>query len=324
MKVKTLLTSIKFRCSILLVGILGSCSSGDDQFPAPVVELDYSAPITLTGLVEDTGEISTRGTGAIEGTSKEFTVSLFRADETYTDAYISGPHAATITSGSTFGTGLYYQSGAMMTKLIGVYPAVDGVVNTWDATSRRVTYPSIDGATDIMTSGLVEGSKSSPMGGITFVHLLTQIKITLVATTEGVGKWGNVTSVAVGGKKQSITIQLPVGTATAGAGASIYSTEGADDLTVTTSTGGTPTATTPTTTEKTFGYAMFAPSTEKEELVLTVATSVVSSLNVKTKSQQFLPGYTYELKLNFTATQITLSAVTITLWGAGAGQSITL
>jgi len=313
------------RSSALLLVILASCSSNDDPFPASVIELDYSAPISLIGSVENTDEISTRGVGAIEGTGKELSISLFRADETYGATYASGPHAAAVTSGSSFDTGLYYQGeSTKKTKLIGVYPAVDGTTVTWDADNCRVSYPAIDGATDIMASSLIEGSKSAPMGGMTFGHLLTQVKIIIVATSEGVGKWGNVTEVTIGGKKQSIVVQLPAATANAGTGASIHSATGTADLAVTTSIGGTPTAAAPTATEAVFGYAMFAPTTTASEvLTLKVNTSVLSkALEVEAEPEQFKAGSYYELTLSFTATGITLTTVSITEWGSGTGQTI--
>lgn len=307
--------------SITYLAIIATaCSSADDLLPQTNIEYDPTAPIHLTGVVEEVDErTKTVSRAPINGTGAELPISLFRGDETYTAAYNSGPHDATITVGGTINTGLYYQSDPVKkSKLIGVYPKVDKTIVTWDESTRVITYPkSIIGDTDIIASALVEGSRSSTMSDMSFSHLLTQVKITVSASAEGVGKWGDVTAVTIAGKKQNVQVTLPAadGTATASA-AGVAS--GAEALTVIQTAD-----ITPSTDVQNLGYAMFAPVTTNASLSLAITTGA-GTFTKTSASQQYEAGKSYEIKLTFTATAIELTTVTIAEWGDGGSQGITL
>lgn len=324
MKKQFIHQTIKALAMLLMIYLAQSCSTSDDLPLGKNIELDLTAPIELSGSLDGMDEdTQTRGAGPITGTGKALSISLFRADETYTTSYTSGPHAATITTSATINTGLFYQTDpAKKTKLIGVYPAVDNTNVTWDNTSRKVTYKSIDGGTDILCSAFAEGSKNSTMSTMAFSHLLTQVKVTVICDANATGKWSAVNSVTIASKKQDVVVTLPAPNATGTA--TLAGSGTATALTVTNETGGSATPKTPTTTLQTFGYAMFAPVTTAGTLSLSIVTASDGTFTKTSASQRYEAGKSYELKLTFTATGIILSTVTIGAWDSGGSQNITL
>lgn len=306
--------------SALLVGLLlTACSSGD--LPGEVGPPDDTR-IEPIGLVAEM-EPSTRGAGPINGTGTALGISLFRADETYTAAYLAAsPIAGTIATTGRINTGLYYQNNPVKkTKLIGIYPAVGGTAVTWDATTRKVAYTTMDGSTDILCSALAEGSRNTPMSTMTFSHLLTMIKVNIKCTAAAAGKWGTVNSVSLVGKKQNCEVTLPAPNATGVA--TVAATGTTSNLAVTTGAGVAPAKVAPTTTSKLFGQAIFLPVTTAAAIQLSIVTAD-GTFTKSTVSQKYEAGKAYEVTLIFDVDEIVVSTATIVAWGSGGNQDINL
>ena len=302
---------------LLFASLLGACSTSDEAQPYVAPEVDPESPITLSAQVDDTEPVGTRA--VITGTGTAMPISIWRADMTYSTAYGSGPHDGTITTDAKINTGLYYNSDpAIKTKLIAIHPKVDNTSVTWTVASRQVTYTTLNGYTDIICSRLTEGGRSSQMSTMTFDHLLTQIKVNVVAGANAAGKWGTINSITVANKKANCVVTLPQPNTTGTASAALSGTTSA--LTLTTASGGTCATTAPSATSREYGQAMFPPVTTAAALTLTIATAN-GTYTKTTTSQKYEAGKSYTVTLTFTATGITVSTVTISSWANGGTLS---
>lgn len=314
----------------LAVTALAGCSKMEQITDGQIPENDGSGvPVQLHGVIS-TG--TTRGDGVITGTPA-LTFDVFRADMaatalTYTTAYtkkVGGVMAAT-TGTITLNPKQYYSPNASLkTKFIGVYPTG----GTEDLTNRTVTYGALDGTTDIMASGLVEGYKGIATDpSLTFNHLLTKVVVQVKAGSSVPGEianitamWGNITGIALKDKKTGAVVTLPAPT-TGGAATIVASGTPADlALTNKSTNNATVSAITLTGTAQEFGYAMFLPVTTAENLTLLVNTSVAYPTTPLplpiTTAQTFEAGKGYTITLSFTVEGTSTNA-SVEISGSGA------
>ena len=285
------------------------------------------------------------GEGVIDKTlTKDLSVKFARVDAstsggnpTYSATYGTSSIAGTISKNNstlTF-TNQYYQPDGKNTKLIGWYPAED----TYDQSSRKVTFNSIDGETDIMVTPLKEGNKTSEIKDIAFKHLLTQIQIKVYtpdANTQNF--WGGLKSITIGGMKQSCEVILPdASSSAAGTEITAPAFSGSADLPLIKKTptdnaeikGGNNNAYGESNplelgvgkdNAKLAGYAMFAPVGAGGSITLTVETANGTAQATATRTEGFVAGQSYVIILKFDASGITPTGTTITEWTTAEGS----
>jgi hypothetical protein len=302
---------------LALTALLG-CSKmeqelGVDANGNPVGEV----PVKLTGEIE---AVSTRAPitslSGIGGTGLD--LHIFRANEvsgafgtTYTRS-VEGNLAST--GAITFGEAQAYLNNGDYSKFIAVYPRyADGKYVAADAT---VEY-TIDGTTDILASNVLSGKKTAPItAAFSFSHLLTQVKVKVLASTEGLSQdWGKVKSITIADKQIAALVKLPKPDASGSAVAEAKPAATGTALTVaTTHADGADGLTIPHTgSGADYGYAMFLKGTTAETLTLNVVTenSETGGVTVTTAQQRI-----------YTAS--TVFTITLTFTGSGAGGGITV
>jgi hypothetical protein len=270
--------------ALLFVG----CSKMEQVYPIPGGELS-NVPVELSGVIHAG---NTRITGPIAGTMPPngMAVSVFRANTTYGTQY-NTKLGGTFTGGKiAMSPKQYYPVDGSSIKFIAVHPEN----GTYDDENRTVEF-LINGSTDILCSNVVEGSKTGPAPGMTFRHLLTQVKVMVIA--DGTNKadvpseWGEVTGVAINGKAVPALVTLPA--PTGNGAASIAQKPGATgtNLAVTKASGVGANLAIPTgTAAAEFGYAMFLPSTADETLTLTITTTKTTGVETITNTAKSYAG----------------------------------
>jgi hypothetical protein len=314
------------------VTALAGCSKMEQITDGQIPENDGSGvPVQLHGVISAD---ATRGEGVITGTPA-LSFDVFRADMVsegkYTTTYakkVGGTMTAT-TGTITLNPKQYYSpNAALKTKFIGVYPA-GGAENL---TTRTVTYTNamLDGSTDIMASGLVEGYKGIVTNpSLTFNHLLTKVVVLVKAGSSDPGEianiaamWGDITKIALKDKNIGAVVTLPDPT-TGGAATIAASGTPADLALAKKSTNNTAVSNiTLTGTAQEFGYAMFLPVTTAEKLTLLVNTSAAYSTTPLplpiTTAQTFEAGKSYTITLSFTVEGTTSANASVEISGGSA------
>jgi len=309
-----------------------ACSADNSVLPSDPI--GDPAEIRLSGVLNDINiETDTRGTGPITGTkpSNALDLNIYRADAsagtTYAATYTSnftGTMAATTGAITMSPLQYYHADPTRNTKLIAVYPAA----GTYASAGRTLTSTTVlDGGTDVMCSGLVQGNRTTAAGAMTFSHLLTQIKVNVIAQNDAaVTAWGNVTGITISGKAQNYIITLPdPSTAAVGAKATIAATGTATALSLTKADGtAASTSFTLTTASQLYGYAMFLPVTTAGTLTFNITTTnATTAQTLTTTAQTFVAGTAYEMNITFSVTGISVTA-SLTDWTPGNSITGTL
>lgn len=351
-------------CGLLLAA---GCS---DSERAPFVANDVDVEIVpSSGL----NVVSTRGDGVVdpELQTPATAVTAIRIDQSittgayptdYTDTdLVSGLLNGTLSGNTTgadyddtnpaakivFANKEYFLPGEKKTKIVAVYPQVDGTTITWDASTGKITYP-IDGSTDIMSTGLSEGYKYQDSAdgyktkcnqpALTFGHLLTQIYVRAYAVdADARDAWGAINSVTLTGSRPTVcSVILPATISTAATDATSVEYTDTDDVewiltekdgtspSVMVADGDVPTQAEIDDDSKehvSFGYCMFAPVATAATLPLTIESQVTSGSAVTTPivipEMAYEAGKVYTITLKLTATEIIPQTVTIREWVEG-------
>ena len=316
---------------LLLMVICTSCGNTLDD----LTEQDPMEVILSTGIGEVAGE--SRGTGIMTNAlTADLPVSFIRLDKEpgYPADYSGiGYLPATIdkdTKVVSFATRQYYNSNGNNSKFVAWYPSVQASsgASTWNAASGQVTFPVLDGTTDILLSETIEGSKLSQITGtrkIEFKHALTQVRVYVYATsTLAVSSWGKVQSINFVGKKQTCVATLPVTTADVPALPST-SFSGTDDLPASTwnnsaftdvTLGTTEPVTQGDTPDAPHAYAMFAPhknTTDKLTISFKTENGGTQTITFDYAKLPLEAGKSYIVKLKFMVGDIEPTA-TIADW----------
>lgn len=174
--------------SVAILPGLAACSDSD-----PVPELLPETAVCLEGSIG----ASTRGIIG-SGYEQDLKVSFARQDESAVSmgAYSGwAVHEAVRQGGRgnrpiVFAQSQSYPADGRHIRLHGYYPAKREP--TTDAGTGKVTF-RIDGTTDIMATGILEGNGYVPVTTCTFRHLLTQVR--LVCYSDRADAWGTIQTI---------------------------------------------------------------------------------------------------------------------------------
>jgi len=309
---RKIFATISFACLFL-----AACSSDSDEIQQP--EQAEIQPTTNIGVVKNEG--ASRG-GGVKESGSAIDISVFRADEEYATTWtgVTALPAAVATDGKvTFTTAQYYKPNDVKTKLIGVYPVVG---TGWSAANGTVTY-TIDGSTDIMATSFTESAKGgSPV--LAFQHLLTQVKITVIAESqEAIDMWGAINSVTVNGRTDECVVELPMPDKST-APTTTFSKSGDDLVNLTVcnpASGAAATALTLAEPEEdySFGICMFEPVTTAAKLPLKVTTSIGGGVDVEVPERTYLVTTAYVIQLKLTVKGI-IATATVQDWTPDGGD----
>lgn len=327
---------------ILALSLLSACSGDNsvgmitDPDPAPLVPIELASGVTGRVAV-----VASRGQGVLDGFSEDLPISLLRIDQLSANSYPSdylGDETSTFnadiayvanedTRRIRFGSTQYYPFDGRSTKFFGWYPQS----GTWSATDAKVTFPAIDGSTDIRMAHGKEGSKkegekfSDTHSVLSFTHALTMVKVFIKAEkSEYIPLWGEVTKIEFVGKQQQCELVFPAAPSDATLTTNFT---GSGDLQMV-AKGGTAPHTDLTLTATDYveaGYAMFAPhknSTDNLQLRITADEAGVQPLvtipygEVAEGKSKLEPGKVYHIQLLFKAAEITPTGV-IEAWTPG-------
>jgi hypothetical protein len=262
-------------------------------------------PVDLTGVIE--GTASTRGgvidaipTGGLE-------LNLYRADATSVGTYSSGFAAINGVlqqSGAITGHGQYWIQTGESSAFIAVYPR-------FTSYSGGVISGTLDGSTDLMSSNLAQGDKTTS-GGISLklAHLLTKIEVEVIASatddlSQTVNTWGSqVTSIDLLSQANNVALTLPSSFSVASfpAAATVSPTyTNSVDFALKNSDGTTAPAWTISKTGATFGYVMFAPGTGKTLTFKVKTTGVTAGRDVTVAAKDYVAGKRYKMIFTFSA-----------------------
>lgn len=313
--------------------MLAACSKDDVQQPQ-VPGLDKVEIQVETGVGKI--ELARAGEGMINNTllqNLEAQFALLTQGASAYPAYTAGDvYPVTVLATNnvmSFQPARYYDDAGKNSKIIGWYPRV---ASGWDHTTRTVTFPVLDGETDLMTTASAEGNKEQQnrIRTVVFDHELTQISLHVYANNqESKDKWGKLTGVSIEGKGQSAVLTLPSVTDAAGSRAAIAFSGTAALALVQKNPVGNVTVGYPVEmniaaadgsakNEKLAGYAMFSPYkyVAGNELIINVKTKKGSDAEVTTPikiTRDLDKGTAYKLTLKFTKAEIKPD-VTITDW----------
>lgn len=174
--------------SVAILPVLAACSDSD-----PVPELLPETAVCLEGSIG----ASTRGIIG-SGYEQDLKVSFARQDESAVSmgAYSGwAVHEAVRQGGRgnrpiVFAQSQSYPADGRHIRLHGYYPAKREP--TTDAGTDKVIF-RIDGTTDIMATGILEGNGYVPVTTCTFRHLLTQVR--LVCYSDRADAWGTIQTI---------------------------------------------------------------------------------------------------------------------------------
>lgn len=301
---------------LTLFGTLTSCQVQDDLVP-----------------LSDAITIQTSGEGSMSSSlSADLDVMFVRIDQKggrFPEGYLGTGAVllpATVSKDDnrvTFEPTQYYSPDGSSIRLVGWYPA-GGV---WNAAQRTVSFPVLDGTTDIMATAATDGSLTGKFSDIPFIHALTRVQLfAYVGNEELLDYWGKLTSVELVDKMQTCTLTLPATGDPAGTEPVASFGEPDGNLFFQKMDGSGPMADVVITsdepdpdTDTPVGYAMFAPHTDEDEvLTLKVTTEFgdVQLLDVPYADMNLEAGYAYNLIISFEATSVKVTA-TLADWTEG-------
>jgi hypothetical protein len=259
-------------------------------------------PVQLTGIVET---VSTRGAGVISSGSG-LEVSLYRADadasNTYS-GYITTAIDGTLqsTGNITFDSGPQYWDGnGKKSSFIAVYP-------------RSLTYNSgaltgtLDGSTDLMSSQLKEGDKSTgnTSVGLVLSHLLAKVEVKVKVEKDAAVTWGNsLTKIELLEQKRSVSLSLPT-PVTSPSNLTVTPTfsDATGAFTLTTAGGGATSnqsLTSVVSAAVSYGYVMFAPASQKLKFKVTTSSQEYTIFVPKDANKNYEAGHGYTVTFTFT------------------------
>ncbi|KAA6347206.1 hypothetical protein EZS27_005311 [termite gut metagenome] len=247
----------------------------------------------------------TRGEGPI-ATFSSLNVGFARLDQQGSDWKWKSSQLDGIVNGSTkvlsFSPVENYPSDkSQKVRLTGWYPRVVSA-EYFDSSTGKVTFPEIDGSTDIMVTEMVEGSQDVKFTGITFYHILSQVTVkAYVEDADAADTWGKIQSVKILGKKQGFTLTLPTETGNKPNAvpdgtdklplSDIDTHDDISPLDLSTAIG--------TGLAKTLGTAMFAPGDHTtDKLQIEIGTEKKGTVIAKV-SNNFAEGTSYTITLKF-------------------------
>ena len=177
--------------AFISVAILWGLTACSDSDPTPLPVPDTA--VCLEGAIG----ASTRGIIG-SGYAEDLRVNFARQDETAVSTGTYGTwevHEAVRRGGRgnrpiVFAQSQSYPADGRHIRLHGYYP-VEGEPTT-DAGGGKVTF-RIDGTTDIMATGILEGNGYVPVTTCTFRHLLTQVR--LVCYSDRADAWGTIQTI---------------------------------------------------------------------------------------------------------------------------------
>ena len=177
--------------AFISVAILWGLTACSDSDPTPLPVPDTA--VCLEGAIG----ASTRGIIG-SGYAEDLKVNFARQDETAVSTGTYGTwevHEAVRRGGRgnrpiVFAQSQSYPADGRHIRLHGYYP-VEGEPTT-DAGGGKVTF-RIDGTTDIMATGILEGNGYVPVTTCTFRHLLTQVR--LVCYSDRADAWGTIQTI---------------------------------------------------------------------------------------------------------------------------------
>lgn len=321
-------TVVAVCCSIGIVGtgILTSCSSGDVPLSFDPLEIRISSGVG--GITVDT-----RGAGVISNTlDNNLEVSFIRVDQDvsgYPSDYSGISYLPAVIDKTinrvVFSPTQYYLLDGKSTKFISWYPEATSTDDSetsevrWDASARTVTFPALDGSTDILLAQPIEGSLSTPFDKINFSHVLTQARVSIkLADAAYAVFWGNITDIEFVGKKQQCVLTLPDASVPGNTVVTSAIAEDATDLKMCgkddTNVHGTLDLSTATNFTE-VGYALFFPHKEADaataelQIKITTTGGGVHIIPLAYADANMLAGNIYHLKLVFNANTIITTAV---------------
>jgi hypothetical protein len=296
--------------ALLFIG----CTKMEQVYPVPSGELS-NVPVELSGAINE----STRAvlTGPVNGTTApdDLDLSVFRADQAtgYPTDYDKKLDA--VFEEGTTGTvritpaQYYLVDASRKTKFIAVYPRVADA--QYNKSNKTVEY-EINGTTDILASTIVEGNKTNGADKMTFSHLLTQVKVQVVAdptlsaeelaAIEGI--WGKVKEITLTDKLVTALVTLPAPSSTDAATIAQKPSTTATSLPLTaTHTEGDGGLTIPIDGDADdFGYAMFLPVNSGVELnIKTTETGAGYVPKTTANTVKFEAGKRYTITIRFKA-----------------------
>ena len=235
----TMKSHIRF-ASILaatLIAAVGTTACSDAGSTEPVgpdselVEIDLNGNISHSEIPEGTsvGAVSRpESRSVINATHGELSLSFVRLDMDTDGNYpatgyasVSAALSATLAksedgkpSAITFNPTEFYLAGGDAskgkTKLVGWYPAVSTGASSSVTYAGGVVTLNIDGESDIMLSGELEGSKTNKFGSASFEHKLTQVKILAYAVSDAAKtRWGKIKNIKLKDQVPTCKITLP-------------------------------------------------------------------------------------------------------------------
>ena len=235
----TMKSHIRF-ASILaatLIAAVGTTACSDAGSTEPVgpdselVEIDLNGNISHSEIPEGTsvGAVSRpESRSVINATHGELSLSFVRLDMDTDGNYpatgyasVSAALSATLAksedgkpSAITFNPTEFSLAGGDAskgkTKLVGWYPAVSTGASSSVTYAGGVVTLNIDGESDIMLSGELEGSKTNKFGSASFEHKLTQVKILAYAVSDAAKtRWGKIKNIKLKDQVPTCKITLP-------------------------------------------------------------------------------------------------------------------
>lgn len=284
-----------WRVKLLLATLLLSSCSADESIPA-----DHAIRLTC-GVNGVSAFASTRSALSSdnlpeEGLEVRFARTNEQADGSFAPYSSVSPLPATLfrNGNVTFSEKQFYRESGALTRFVGWHPA-----GTFS--NGAVTFP-LNGTTDVMLTGEVEGSLSQPFNttdrSFTFSHLLTQLQVVGYVMAEvDVVKYGKITSITLAGQRDACTVALPSGTAVFSETASTRTLKNpADDTDMpAVSLSGTTLA-----APASCGYLLIPPGAHSLELAITTEKYGTYPLRVNLAAgKAFEAGKTYTVRLSF-------------------------
>lgn len=319
---------------LVLLGVLSSffsCSS--DETPDELLEIRMISGINY--VLTDT-----RGAGEITNNLEEhLSVSFIRTDQSVNGAYPSDYSGVTVLPSEinkddnriTLHPIQYYLPSKGETRLIGWYPAEDEGGGEWNATAGTITFPEIDGSTDILVAQPVYGSRAvdKRFSIVSFSHALTQVKIFIKADNaqDAQEYWGEVSSIEFVGKKQLYILTLPAPNQTTTNDTVAFSPDTdatAENLKMIAQGDTKPHGNLTLTNDYIeVGYAMFTPhqnnTNAKLDIKITTTKGGIHTVSIPYAKAALHAGGVYHIKLDFKLIEIELNGV-IEAWKPAPDQ----
>lgn len=281
------------------VAAMTACTSESD--PVDETQNDEKVEIKLNaGVMEITSK-------AVINKGSKFDAQIVASK---TDAEYTTPLWTTATDGNIS----IAEDGAVSFETPQYYPAdgtsiyMKGFAPRKTITDGKVNY-TITGDEDIMISNQISGdknNKSSTGKKLTFAHLLTQLKIKVIAENKAaIDAWGTITSIEVQNPSTSLVLDLKAGTIAESA------TPNKQNLGLKGFTTGmtlpNKTATPDAETAKDAGYIMLLPNASAYTLFITTSNNT-SGQAITTTLSATSASNAYEVTLTFKSAKIDVTA----------------